>query len=93
MEKENFKSENLMFIHLLIWLLSTQFILAETDCDWIKIIYKKLGSDISNVDDCCSLDHITCDEESRVITIIWDSTDLTGYLPPEIGNFVNLKHL
>ncbi len=82
-----------MFFKSLILLLLIHCILGETDCDWVIMIYQQMGADISNINDCCSMDHIVCDEEFRVTQIVWDSTDLTGFLPTEIGNLINLKTL
>ena len=68
-------------------------VLAENDCDWVKIIYEKMGRDISMTpQDCCKIFGVSCHDD-RVIQIRWGYHNLNGHIPPEIGNLVHLKWL
>ncbi len=72
-------------------------ILAENDCDWVKIIYEKMGGDVSKIpqENCCEkfeMFGISC-HDGHIIQIRWGYLNLDGYIPPEIGNLVHLKSL
>jgi hypothetical protein len=94
-ENFNFLEKMLTMIpHLILWLLFNQCILAETDCDWVRIIYSKMGGDVNSVpQDCCRMDGIHCSEDGHVIKISWNHQGLTGSLPQEVGNLLNLEWL
>ena len=80
--------------HCMLWLLVTECIVAKHDCDWVKIIYQKMDGDISlnRQENCCKMLGVRCDY-GQVIGIHWGYQDLSGYIPPEIGNLINLEML
>ena len=83
-----------MMTQLLLWPLLTQCILAKTDCNWVRIIYRKIRGNVSEIPpNCCEMDRVRCNREGQVVTINWSNKDLEGFIPPEIGNLVNLKGL
>ena len=83
-----------MMTQLLLWPLLTQCILATNDCHWLRIIYGKMGGDVSEIpDDCCEMEGVRCNREGQVVIINWSNKDLEGFIPSEIGNLVNLKSL
>jgi hypothetical protein len=82
-----------MIPQLMLWLLFNQCILAETDCDWLRLIYYKMGGDVNSVPrDCCRMDGVRC-TDGYVKNLFLDSRGLTGSLPEELGNLVNLEWL
>ena len=79
--------------HCMLWLLFTECIHAIHDCDWVRIIYQKMGGNVSLIpQNCCRMARITC-LYGKVIAIRWSYQGLNGKIPPEIGNLVNLKYL
>ena len=63
------------------------------DCDWVKIIYHKMGGHVSLIpQDCCRMNGVAC-FDGHVVHITWVFQGLNGYIPPEIGNLVNLRWL
>jgi len=77
----------------MLWLLITKCIVAFSDCDWVKIIYGKMGGNVSLIpQDCCLMARITC-HDGHVIRIRWGYQGLNGYISPEIGNLLNLESL
>ena len=80
--------------HCMLWLLVTECIVAKHDCDWVKIIYQKMDGDISlnRQENCCKMFGVRCDY-GQVIGIHWGYQGLNGYIPPEIGNLINLEIL
>ena len=83
-----------MMTQLLLWPLLTQCILAANDdCHWVRVIYGKMGGDVSDIlEDCCRMKRVIC-EQGRVTVLSWGNKGLKGYIPPEIGNLVNLQNL
>ena len=78
---------------LIILLVLTKCIVAKHDCDWVKIIYQKMGGHVSLIpQDCCRMIGVAC-HDGHVVHITWDFHGLNGYIPPEIGNLLYLKHL
>jgi hypothetical protein len=83
-----------MIPQLMLWLLFNQCILAETDCNWLVIIYYKMGGDVNSVpQDCCEIDGVECSDEGDVTAIDWNHQGLKGSLPQELGNLVYLEWL
>jgi hypothetical protein len=90
---ENSPNKTEEMFTLIILLLFTKCIVAVRDCDWVNIIYGKMGGDVSLLpQDCCLLKGVTC-LDGHVIRIRWGYQGLNGYIPPEIGNLVHLKWL
>jgi hypothetical protein len=90
-----------MIPQFLLWLLFTQCILAQTapdiaaqtDCDWVRIIYEKMGGNVRRVpEDCCIMYGVTC-TDGMVTSVVWSSQGLTGSIPEELRNLVNLHKL
>ena len=78
---------------LILLLLFTKFIVAVSDCDWVKIIYQKMGGDVSRIpQNCCRMAGVTC-HDGHVIELRWGYQGLNGYIPPEIGHLINLRWL
>ena len=94
-ENFNFIEKMLTMIpHLILWLLFNQCILAKTDCDWLRIIYSKMGGNVNSVpQDCCRMDGVRCTQDGYVKNLFLDSRGLTGSIPQELGNIVNLQKL
>ena len=77
----------------MLWLLITKCIVANHDCDWVRIIYQKMGGRVSNIpQDCCKMFGVAC-LDGHVLQITWGYQGLNGHIPPEIGNLVHLKWL
>jgi hypothetical protein len=77
----------------MLWLLFTKCIVAENDCDWVKIIYQKMGGHYSMIpQDCCRMLGVAC-LDGKVIEIRWGYNNLNGCIPPEIGHLINLQLL
>jgi hypothetical protein len=67
---------------------------AQPDCDWVQIIYSKMGGNVNSIPrDCCRMDGVRCNSDGHVTELIWVYQDLTGFIPPEIGNLANLQKL
>ena len=83
-----------MMTQLLLWPLLAQCILAAyDDCHWVRVIYRKMGGDVSKIpNDCCRMEGVIC-EGDRVAGLFWAWKSMKGIIPPEIGNLVNLKRL
>ena len=82
-----------MISQFLLQLLLTQCILAQTDCDWVRIIYQKLGGNVSRIlEDCCIMYDVTC-TDGMVTEIYWSDQGLTGSIPEELSNLENLELL
>ena len=82
-----------MITQLLLWPLLTQCILAANDCHWVRVIYGKMGGDVSDIlEDCCRMEGVIC-EQGRVTDLFWFDQGLAGFIPAEIGNLVNLQNL
>ena len=63
------------------------------DCDWLKIIYQKIGGDVSLIpQNCCRMLGVAC-QDGHVIGINWSNKNLNGTIQPEIGHLVNLRWL
>lgn len=73
----------------LMWLLFTPLILANSDCYWVKIIYRKMGGDATGISNCCGMSGVTC-RDNKVIEILWFDEDLSGSIPTEISHLTNL---
>jgi hypothetical protein len=66
---------------------------AQPDCNWVRIIYEKMGGNVNIIPrDCCQMDGVTC-ADGHVTELIWVHQDLTGFIPPEIGNLANLQNV
>lgn len=73
--------------------LFTQCILpGQNDCYWVKTIYKKMGGNVSRMDNCCDMAGVTC-EGDKVIRLIWFDEHLSGSIPPQIGKLSSLMKL
>ena len=81
------------FFAFLLWLLFTQCIFAQTECDWVRIIYRKMGGSALISLECCKMHGVICNDDGRVTGINWSHHGLTGDIPPEIGKLVNLEEL
>jgi hypothetical protein len=90
-----------MIPQFLLRLLFTQCILAQTapdiavqtDCDWIRIVYKKMRVNSRSIpEDCCIMYGVTC-TDGMVTSVDWKSHDLAGSIPEELRNLVNLHKL
>ena len=78
---------------LIILLLFLKCIVAVSDCDLVRIICQKMGGHVSKIpQDCCLMNGVTC-HDGHVIELRWGYQGLNGYIPPEIGNLVNLRRL
>jgi hypothetical protein len=42
---------------------------------------------------CCSMTGVTCTSSNKVRKIVWGSKGLSGSIPAEIGNLINLVEL
>jgi hypothetical protein len=83
-----------MIPKFLLWLLFNQCILAQaTECDWVRIIYEKMGGNVLHIpEDCCTMIGIHC-AFGRIARIDWSNEELTGTIPPELGNLIVLSHM
>ena len=62
-------------------------------CDWVRIIYEKMGGDVNSIpENCCQMDGVSC-KDGHVKGILWIEQGLTGSIPQEIGNLVDLQQL
>ena len=78
---------------LIVLLLFAKCIVAENDCDWVRIIYGKMGGHVSLIpQDCCLMNGVTC-HDGHVIELRWRYQGLNGYIPSEIGHLINLRWL
>ena len=69
-------------------------ILVHTECDWARIVYRKMGGIAKSIPrDCCSMHGIRCTTDGHITEIDWSNHDLTGSIPTEIGIFVKLENL
>jgi hypothetical protein len=82
---------------------------SSPQCCWVRRIWELLGrtTSVSSTSStaCCSylgsttqtsaIPGVNCTSDGTVIQIVWTnrSPKLSGPLPPEIGNLVNLTHL
>jgi hypothetical protein len=83
-----------MISKLLLWLLLSKCILAETECDWLRIVYEKMGGDARTIpQDCCQMDGVFCNSDGHIVNILWPSYGLTGFIPQEIGMLTNLEEM
>ena len=79
--------------HCMLWLLFTECIVAVSDCDWVKIIYGKMGGHFSMIpQDCCRMLGVAC-HDGHVIEINWSNKSLNGTISPDVGNLGNLQRL
>jgi hypothetical protein len=70
-----------------------QDILAMTDCDWVRIIYQKMGGNLRRIpEDCCRTYGVACVGD-HVTGVYWSNKDLTGSIPPELGMLAELQYL
>ena len=68
-------------------------LLPKMSCDWVRIIYQKMGGHVSLIpQDCCRMNGVAC-FDGHVVGITWSYRGLNGNIPPEIGNLLYLKHL
>ena len=71
---------------------------SSPQCCWVVRIWQLMGKtttvDHTSATACCSMSGVTC-TGSIVTKIQWDNQNpkLTGSIPPEIGNLVNLTWL
>jgi hypothetical protein len=82
-----------MIHELLLKLFFGKDILAHTDCDWLRIVYRKMDKSKSIPRDCCSMHGIRCNTYGHIKEIDWSNQDLSGSIPSEIGMFVQLESL
>jgi hypothetical protein len=76
----------------IITLMLTHSISALSDCSTVVSIYLQMGGYISDAD-CCKIHGVTCDESRNVIKLEWIGQQLSGSIPKEIGNLMNLRIL
>jgi hypothetical protein len=82
-----------MIPQLLLWLLLSNCTLAQTDCDWVRMIYYNMGGDVQKIpQNCCEMQQIVCVKED-VTSIFWTGHGLARSIPPEIGMLLKLKSL
>ena len=66
-------------------------------CCWVVRSWQLMGKTTTvsstNATACCSMTGVTCDSSNKVRKIVWGSKGLSGSIPAEIGNLVNLTHL
>ena len=58
------------------------------DCDTVRIIYYQMAQ-LAPEPDCCNIPGVICDDQ-KVIELHWEENGLTGPIPQEIGNLMNL---
>ena len=83
---------HLMFSQFIMMIMLTQHINAMSDCDTVMIIYYQMGQ-WSPEPDCCKIPGVICDNQKKVIELQWEEHGLTGPIPKEVGNLVNLHVL
>jgi len=89
-----------------LWVILTYFVpsFAQNTCDHpdysaLVALYDATDGDnwttSWDLSDCdvCAYSGITCDENGQIIEIDLDGNNLTGVIPPEIGEFSNLTGL
>jgi hypothetical protein len=53
-----------------------------------------MGGDVQKIpQNCCEMSGINCSEDGHVKSLFWYSRGLTGSIPKELGNLVNLEGL
>ena len=63
------------------------------DCNWVRIVYQKMGGDVSLIpQDCCRMNGVAC-HDGHVIAINWSNKKLNGTISPDIGNLLKLETL
>ena len=69
---------------------------SSPQCCWVVRIWQLMGKSTSvsstSSTACCSMSGLTC-SGSIVYSIDWELQSLSGSIPPEIGNLVNLETL
>jgi hypothetical protein len=78
---------------LVLGLLLTKCIIAQNECHWLRIIYRKMGGGAVISWDCCRMNGVFCTEDGHVTGINWSRQGLTGSIPSEIEKLVNLEEL
>ena len=48
---------------------------------------------LDEIENCCKMEGLDCDEQQNVIAIRWIGMDLDGSIPQEIGTLMNLEIL
>jgi hypothetical protein len=82
-----------MLPKILLFLFYTLSISAMTDCDWVRIIYQKMGGDVRRIPkDCCKKNGVIC-AEGHVTGLYWSKQSLVGSIPRELVELVNLEDL
>jgi hypothetical protein len=82
-----------IFLLLLLFSQPGQCLVA-SECYWLRIIYQKMGGDVSLIPvDCCQMDGIICSDDDHITEIDWIGQDLTGTIAPEIGMLTHLQEL
>jgi len=80
---------------------------SSPQCCWVVRIWQLMGKttsvSITNATACCyalgsttqtlGIPGVTCTSDGTVTKIYWSSKVLTGSIPPEIGNLMNLTNL
>lgn len=68
-------------------------IAVRTECDWLRIVYQKMGGNVLDIPrDCCKMYGVRC-RNGDVTSINWINQALTGSIPSEIRHLVNLQSL
>ena len=69
---------------------------AACDCETVVSLWTSFGKtttvDPNDPTACCSMTGVTCDGE-KVTQLVWYSQGLSGSIPPEMWNLVNLQYL
>jgi hypothetical protein len=82
-----------MIPQFLVWLFSIQESTPQTDCDWLRIIYQKMGGNVKWIPrNCCRMVGVECTDD-HVTRIHWCYDYFSGSIPLEIGMLTDLKYL
>jgi hypothetical protein len=68
----------------------------DSQCCLVAQIYNQLSPIevyVESPTSCCNKGGVSCNEDGKVTKIDWGGQSLTGSLPSEIGNLVNLQEL
>ena len=81
-------------LDLVEWMLTPSLTtFPPSECDWVRIIYGKMGGDVSEIpNDCCEMEGVKC-EQGAVTMLRWNQQGLNGCIPAEIEKLTNLKVL
>jgi hypothetical protein len=93
LKEKIFLKMRILLPQFLLKLLSKQPIPAQTDCHWLRIVYKKLGGNVKLIPrNCCRMMGVECTDD-HVTGIHWEFRQLAGTIPAELENLVYLERL